>query len=227
MNDVYTERAILELISWAVPAVLALLALVLKGPRTWLAGIPARIRRANAERRADKHLHRTMAREWPAFSQDMTSQVTDLRDNNSRITRKIHAIRDDLSGQLGNVSKVLGTLLAMTLSDFDTSPDPRFLCDADGRITHINSAMASELGLDKEELMEWRWRGRVPADMLLPFLERFAAANAGHYQLDDEIQMRHRDRRLVRFRILLMPFPPDEKPATHWAAKLTRLDVQA
>lgn len=122
---------------------------------------------------------------------------------------------------------MLGTLLAMTLSDFDTSPDPRFLCDGDGRITHINSAMAAELGLDKDELMEWRWRGRVPADLLAPFLERFAAANAGHYQLDDEIQLRHRDRRLVRFRILLMPFPPDEKPATHWAAKLTRMDTPA
>lgn len=225
MNEVYTERALLELIGWLVPAVLVSLAAVLRGPRTWLLGLPARMRRAHAERKTDRQLHRSMAREWPKFSSDMTRQVNELNNSHSRVTRKIHAIRDDLSRQINGVFKVVGTLLAMTLSDFDTSPDPRFICDDSGRITHVNIALAAELGLDKEELMEWRWRGRVPADLLGPFLERFAAANAGHYQLDDEIQFRHRDRTLVRFRILLMPFPPEEGPATHWAAKLTRLDA--
>lgn len=227
MDGIYGERAILEAIGWLIPSALGLLAVAFRRPREWLLGLPARLRAARAARAEDLALRRTMAREWPAFSGDLTRKVGDLQDTSSRVTSKMNAIRDDLLEQISVVRMVVGSLLAMTLADFDTSPDPRFLCDAQGRITHVNAKLAELLALDRDEMMEWRWRGRVPADLLMPFLERFAAANAGHYQLDDELQFRHRDRHLVRFRILLMPFPPDEGPATHWVAKLTPMDGPA
>ena len=226
MNDVYQEKAILELIGWLVPTVLVALAAIWAKWRKQIRQHFAKRRQQRAAKREDGLLLQNMAREWPSFSGDMTLKVTSLQDNYSRVTRKIHAIRDDLSRQIGGVTKVVGTLLAMTIADFDTSPEPRFICDENGRITHVNVALATELGLDKDDLLEWRWRGRVPPELLGSFMERFKAANVGHYQMDDELHFRHRDRSLIRFRALLMPFPPDEGPATHWAAKLTRLDPQ-
>lgn len=227
MDNAYGARAVMEAIGWMVPATLAALAAIFKRPRQWLAGIPGRLRRAHAARSADRRLRLAMARDWPRFSADMTTAVAELRDSTSRASRKMHAIRDDVVEQVNGVRQVLGTLLAITLSDFENSPDPRFICGADGRITHVNAKLAAVLGVDRDELMGFRWHGRVPADKLAGFMTRFMAANAGHYQLDDEITFRNRDRQPLRFRILLLPFPPDDGPATHWAATLTPLERAA
>lgn len=224
MNEIYQEAAVLEFIKWLVPALLIAGAAILAKKRDQVKLLLARRKQQRAAKREDALLLQNMAREWSSFSGDMTQKVSSLEESYSRVTRKIHAIRDDLSKQIGGVTKVVGTLLAMTVADFDTSPEPRFICDDNGRITHVNVALAVALGLDKDDLLEWRWRGRVPPELLGPFMERFKAANTGHYQMDDELHFRHRDRTLVRFRVLLMPFPPDEGPATHWAAKLSRLD---
>lgn len=224
MDNAYSARAVLEAIGWAVPTALAAMAALFRRPRQWLAGIPSRIRQSAASRAADRRLRLAMARDWPRFSTDMTTAISELRDSSSRASRKMHAIRDDVVEQVNAVRHVLGTLLAITLSDFENSPDPRFICDAAGRITHVNAKLAAVLGVDRDELMGFRWHGRVPADKLAGFIERFVAANAGHYQLDDEITFRNRNRQPLRFRILLMPFPPDDGPATHWAATLTPLE---
>lgn len=147
----------------------------------------------------------------------VADKVDSLHDSVGRVTGEMRVIKSSL----GDQDKVLATLLAMTLGEFEASPSAKFVCDASGRNTNVNAAYAAMLGCGREDLMDYRWRSFIPPPNLAPYLQRFAAAGADHRKFEDEIAMRRGDGTLLRLRVHALPFPPDEGPATHWVGILT------
>jgi PAS domain S-box-containing protein len=163
-------------------------------------------------RREQRENFSAMAQGFPEL-RDMVRVASDAAQ---KCTGQIRAIDARLTGQ----DKVLATLLAMTLGEFEASPVPKFVCDASGRNMNVNAAYAALLGVGREDLLDFRWRSNIPADVLEPYLARFQSAVRDHRKFEDEIPMRTVDGRTIRLRVHMLPFPPDEAPATHWVGIL-------
>lgn len=149
---------------------------------------------------------------------ELRDMVRTASDAAQRCTGQIRAMDARLTDQ----DKVLATLLAMTLGEFEASSVPKFVCDTSGRNMNVNAAYAALLGVGREDLLDYRWRSFIPSDALTGYLARFQAAAADHRKFEDDVQMRRADGTLVRLRVHMLPFPPDEGPATHWVGILSR-----
>lgn len=156
----------------------------------------------------------------------MLDGFPDLRDSHAELKDSVGRLTGQMRTQevvLGEQNKVLATLLAMTLGEFEASPIPKFICDGSGRNINANAAYVGLLDVDREDLLGYGWRSRIPADMLGPWIAQFEAAQKDHRKFDGEISMRHSNGKLVRVRVHMQPFPPDEGPATHWVGVLTEV----
>lgn len=202
------NTALQQAVIWAVPASLALLA-------GWAAVKRKRIAEWRAARKADREGLRAMVDGYP----EDRAMMAALSDAVGRITGQVRTANVTLAEQ----NKVLGTLQARSHSDFEASQAPKFECDSDGRNEAVNAAYAALLGVEKDELLGFRWRSFIPADALAPYLARFKSAADDHRRFDDEITMRKSNGTLIRVRVHMLPFPPDVGPATHWVGVLSEV----
>lgn len=167
-----------------------------------------------AQRRIQRESFSAMVQGFP----ELRDMVRTASDAAQRCTGQIRAMDERLTGQ----DKVLATLLAMTLGEFEASNVPKFVCDTTGRNMNVNAAYAALLGVGRDDLLDYRWRSFIPSDALAGYMARFQAAVTDHRKFEDEVAMRRADGTLVRFRVHMLPFPPDEGPATHWVGILSQ-----
>lgn len=143
--------------------------------------------------------------------------VDEMKAGVGRLTGEMRTANSTLDDQ----NKILGVLRARSQSVYESSPNAEFECDSSGRNDSVNAKYAELIGVDKSELLGFRWRSFVPAAELQPYLLRFQAAADDHRKFDDEIVMRKGDGTMIRVRVHMIPYPPDVGPASHWTGILT------
>lgn len=180
----------------------------------WL-GVRTRIKQWRAERKEYAEGLRAMVADHP----EGRAALAALGDSVGRLTGQIRCLDSRTAGQ----DKVLATLLAMTLGEFEASTVAKFVCDSEGRNINANGAYCSLLDVDREDLLEFSWRSLVRPEQLEAWVAQFAGAQRDHRKNEGEIEMRHSSGRWIRLRVHMLPFPPDEGPATHWVGILTEV----
>jgi PAS domain S-box-containing protein len=148
---------------------------------------------------------------------DYADKVDNIDSSVGRMTGEMRTVNSTLADQ----NKVLGVLRARSQSVYESSPNAEFECDSDGRNESVNAKYAELLGVEKADLLDYRWRSFVPSAELQPYLARFQAAANDHRKFDDEIVMCRGNGTLIRVRVHMIPYPPDVGPATHWTGILT------
>ena len=193
-------------------AILATLGSILVG---WLLSRTEYIRAWRENRRMHREQRDAM---YECFS-GFVGKMDTLHDNVRKLATQIKNVDSALTKQ----DKVLSTLLAITLAEFEASEAPKFVCDSEGRNLNINGAYATLIGTGKEELLDFRWRSFIPPMELTAYLHRFSCAVADRRKFEDEITMRKRNGTYLRAHVYMMPFPPDGGEITHWVGILTEI----
>lgn len=196
-------------VQWAVPAFCAAVA-------AWAGVKRKKLADWRAQRKEFKEGLRAMVAGYP----ESRTKQDKMADALGRMTGEMRVVNTTLDAQ----NRVLGTLQARSQSIYESSDKAEFECDSEGRNESVNAKYAEMLGVDKGDLLGFRWRSFIPAEHLQPYLERFAAAAADHRKFDDEITMKRADGGLIRVRVHMIPYPPDVGPATHWTGVLTKAE---
>lgn len=162
---------------------------------------------------------------WDAHTARVDQFMADSLQQRGRTTEQFTTITDTLTEQ----NKVLATILAMTLGQFETSATASFLCDSSGVNLNVNAAYAETLGVGRDDLLGFRWRSFIPAEQLLPYIARFKSANEDHREFEDDVEMRTNAGALIRFRVHMIPYPRDGRdgPISHWVGTLTKIGMPA
>lgn len=205
-------EALTAAVQWSVPVILAALV-------AW-AGVK---RKKLAEWRAEHKAHNEGLRALVAGYPESRAKQDATADAVGKMSGQFKVVNATLEAQ----NRVLGLLQARSQSIYEASDRAEFECDSDGRNESVNAMYAEMLGVDKDELLGFRWRSFIPAEHLQPYLQRFQLAAADHRKFDDEITMRRSDGVLIRVRVHMIPYPPDQGPATHWTGVLTPIEVKA
>lgn len=231
MNDAYTERAILETISWLIPTVLGILAFLLKRPREWLLALPRRLRARRAARKAARaemtalpgEVRRALDR-TEQMARERTAAEAALADDKTRTTQQFDAIGKQLQSLPGMESAIQGVHQSVNMLHLRLGARANHSrlaeCDfaPDFSMTNVNTTLARRLGVGKAELLGFGYVGFLYYEDRSSLRMEWAQCRDENRPLQRTLRwVRQADGVLLNMRWTLQPIPePPATPIQQW-----------
>ena len=188
-------------LEWGIPAALTAVG-------AWVAVRWRRIRDWMRSAKARKAATEAMVNSWPTAMEyisgsKMRDDAAQLRE--VRVTSEFQAIREHLERQ----DKTLDAIESQLWGQMKLDPQARFICDASGRNTQVNSAYANEMRVGELDLTGFGWKNRIDPAERADYERSAVQAFKEHRKFERTVTFVRGDGTRLLGMVRLIPHPED------------------